>query len=597
MGCTSSKVEDGVQARPVSASPSLLDPSTLVWTAEDSYAKYVQKSREKSVASGRDGDLETFYNEENTTLRALGWLKDRFRYIDAQDGISQSEKVPFGACGQQFASEMWLTGGHEGLGVAALYLVHAGKDNDTSPDKKAVNKAIMEQAQNFIVALLSGTFVNTTQFMRICVIVGNNVTICTPYPDAAPIVSSLLHKVSREEQQWHKSVAQQIKAYGAEARGAFNKLYFEKVVREQCMLHAAVSVWDDGELAFSVDGKPYQWGSRLLVTRAESKMKTHQGIKATHFKVNHPFGMENKPPIFMFKMLEGSVDPGGVEVVSLFVATDPSVLWPKVGQFKNSQAFRAAELALMQRLLQMQKEGVLSRCKVHLQMGQEQKMWFFIGHDLSKDPPANSSEPVSSDQELPVGNVHLASFGIDLEELPRGIMYDEDGDFQGILGHLRQRYVDSERAADVHAVASIATMTMYLDGCFPGAQVSDQGELIVPSEGDAEKSEAQTLKGSRLFVVRDPAQAPKDVVGVVHLMALPDGMKPTGHYEDSQFMKDGEAALLKVMKKMYENGEISDNDCTAIVQACFDTTVYQFVEGNKFVDYSETQMLRFQFKL
>lgn len=594
MGCTSSKVEDGAQARPVKTAASLVDPSTMVWTAEDSYAKFVQKHLEKSIASGREGDMETFYSEESTSLRALAWLKDRFPYIDGQDRIFEAGKIPYSLGGQYPVTEMWIGASSEGPGVAALYLVHTHKENDGSPDKATRNEAIMSEAQDYIISLLNRAFSNIAQHMQVCVIVENDVTMCRPYPNSEVMIEPIPHTVSREEQKWHKSVSKHIKVYGEEAIGGFNKLYFDKLVGELCRLRRGISVWDDDELAFNVNGKPYQWGSRLLVGRVESKMKTLKGIKATHFKVKHPFGSDDQPPTFLFKMLEGSVDPGGVEIITLFVATDPSILWPKVGQFKNSPALKAAETALMERLKQMHKQGLMSLCRVRLQMGQEQKSWIFVGHDWSKDQPTTTSESTSSDHPSPVGNLHLASIGIDLEEQPQGMMYNEQGDFQGIFGHLRERFMDNPRTAEIHDLASLRTMHTFLGLSFPGTQVSDQGELVVPAQDDAEKAESQTLKGSHLFVVRDPAQAPKDVVGVAHIMALPDGVKPTGHYEDSQFIKDGESALLKVMKKMYENGEISGKECTAIVQASFDTNIYQFVEGNKFVDYSETQMLRFQ---
>ncbi|CEJ92762.1 hypothetical protein VHEMI08393 [[Torrubiella] hemipterigena] len=599
MGCTSSKVDDGgPQARPFRTTPPPVDPSTVVWTADDSYGHYIKERLEKTVASGREGDLASFYSGENTGLRAVAWLKERFRHIDE---IHENGVVPSTLGGQPVLTEMWFGAGPEGTGMATMFLVYTGKDADENPDKETINEAIMAEAQEYSIGLLNRAFTKIAQHMHVCVVVESNATICTPHPDLKPLILPIPHQVSREEQQWHKSISRQIKVYGAEAVGGFNKFYFDKIVGELCQLKPGVSVWDDGDLAFNVGGSPYQWGSRLLVTRDESNMKTRQGIKATHFEVKHPFGNDDKPPAFLFKMFDGSADPGGVDNITLLVATDPSILWPKVGQCAKSPAFKAAEVALMDKLDQMYKQGAIARCRVHLIMGQDQKTWAFVGHDSLKDQSAvamaSAGETVSNAQPFPVGNVHIASFGIDLEELPHDIMYNEKGEFHGFFGYLRQRYTDNPRTAEIHAITSVQVMKVFLENAFPGTEISDQGELVIPAEDGAEKSEAQTMEGSHLFVVRDPTQAPKDVIAVSYLMALPDGLKPTGHYEDSQFLKDGENALLKVMKQMYEKGEISDKECTASVRACFDGTIYQFVEGSKFVDYSETQMLRFALKL
>jgi hypothetical protein len=59
-------------------------------------------------------------------------------------------------------------------------------------------------------------------------------------------------------------------------------------------------------------------------------------------------------------------------------------------------------------------------------------------------------------------------------------------------------------------------------------------------------------------------------------------------------MKAADQRLLELLKRWHVQGKVSKVDCMAQTMMVKDVTVYKFVDGERFEDYSEERMQEFR---
>lgn len=138
-------------------------------------------------------------------------------------------------------------------------------------------------------------------------------------------------------------------------------------------------------------------------------------------------------------------------------------------------------------------------------------------------------------------------------------------------------------------MAGITSAKTFMKINFPGCEVSDEGGFPFMMNG-----EEHIICDSRLILCKDPKQEPKSIVAAMHV--VPKVMHEAYGWLDTKEMKAAEIGLLELMKRLYQQGKISEVDCMAQVMFGVDASYYRFVDGEKFVDYSEEEEKRFKWQ-
>ncbi|KAF2441478.1 hypothetical protein P171DRAFT_434161 [Karstenula rhodostoma CBS 690.94] len=125
------------------------------------------------------------------------------------------------------------------------------------------------------------------------------------------------------------------------------------------------------------------------------------------------------------------------------------------------------------------------------------------------------------------------------------------------------------------------------------AKVCDEGEMTATLDG-----EATWIHDSRLVVAKDPTKTTNNVLAALHLMPLPDPDMSWSQISDANWLGTkqmwvAEYLLKEVLKQWYKEGKLAE-DCLAQVIMGNDTTMYRFVDGERFEDYPEERMKLFK---
>ncbi|KAH8896910.1 hypothetical protein GQ53DRAFT_743413 [Thozetella sp. PMI_491] len=366
-------------------------------------------------------------------------------------------------------------------------------------------------------------------------------------------------------------------------RGTFQSISFGTVVHRRTLDHPGSTVWDEGEFPFSIDGAPYARPTRLLVARSFEKMS--EDIDATVFQLVGEVTDYISTPVRLLRNLTPEKDPGGIVSVTVLLAVDPDVIWPEYDVYMETPAFKAAEAAVLEHVKRLHKRGKVQRCAVFVAMGADQKMYKFVGDKIIE--PVNDEEHASESLTASVKQqyTNLDGFGVQLEEQPKHELFDSESHFQAF----KHRFLEkAQQNPDVYARmaphVSIMAATHMLTINFPGCDVSDEGEFPATLRDGSEIKIADT----RLLVVRDPKQEPKSIVAVTHVVPRP--IAQLSGWLDTPEMKAADEVLLKLLQKYHKEAKVSEKDCMAQVMMGTDATIYQFVDGERFEDYSDERM-------
>ncbi|KAM0273142.1 hypothetical protein ACHAQH_008462 [Verticillium albo-atrum] len=407
-----------------------------------------------------------------------------------------------------------------------------------------------------------------------------------------PTISRLPWKLPDSFKAKNKAMVRAARKVPEAFRGTFLPMMFQGMVIRRRTESPGCTVWDEGELPFKVNGKLYPNPTRMLAARLFDPT-TQELDNVAQFRVITPVTEPTDCTETILRNRNPEKDPGDIVAITLVVATDPSVIWPTLGTYAKSATLKAAEEALLNHVKKLNREGKVHRCVVHVILGVDESKFKFIGEHFDKSPSKgqdSDSNTVTSEQPAVAAtssqpeDSSLSAFNVRLTELPKHQLFESEGQFQAIKQYMEERFRENPEVfkAMESQVATTSAMHM-LKLNFPACDISD--------EGDFPAADVSTeLPGTKLIVARDPKQEPKSVVAAVHVVPrLPSEVTWLGTPE----MQGAEESLLSLLKRWHAEGRISEVDCMAQVMMGTDASVYQFVDGQKFVDYSDDRMARF----
>lgn len=373
---------------------------------------------------------------------------------------------------------------------------------------------------------------------------------------------------------------------------SFSSLIFDLVISGAAEDFPDSGIWDEGEFALSVNGVPYPHATRLLSARVDGDVS--EGIDKTIFIAESPAFDANAEPKEIMRNNDPAKDPGGL--VGLFlIITDPAAVWPKPGDFNKHPALKAAEDALVDKMKKLHAIGKLQKCTARIFMGADSRKYKLHGNRVTSSTPEDQVAGEAALTERPASG-KLDVFDVTLKKQQKHQLFDSESHFQAIKQRMQTRAEQNpEFANQMTPVISSRAAQHILRMNFPQCEVLDAGEFpAVMPDGTV-----TGITDTRLIFAKDPKQEPNRIVAAVHVVPCPkpglgwEAVKQT--WLDTPEMRNAENALLELLKKMYAEGKLSEVDCMAQVVMGTDISIYQFVEGTRFVDYSEERMAQFQF--
>ncbi|KAI9903634.1 hypothetical protein N3K66_000163 [Trichothecium roseum] len=373
---------------------------------------------------------------------------------------------------------------------------------------------------------------------------------------------------------------------------SFSSLIFDLVISGAAKDFPDSGIWDEGEFTMYVKGIPYPHATRLLSARVYRDIP--EDIDKTIFSAESPAFDTNAEPKEIMRNNDPAKDPGGL--VGLFlIITDPAAVWPKPGDFSKHPALKAAEDALVDKMKKLHAIGKLRKCTARIFMGADSRKYKLYGNRVNSTTPKDQVAREAALTEKPASG-NLDVFDVTLKKQQKHQLWDSESHFQAIRQRIQKRAEQKPEFANQMApVISTRAAQLILRMNFPECEVLDAGEFpAVMPDGTV-----TGITDTRLILARDPKQEPNRIVAAVHVVPCPkpglgwEAVKQT--WLDTPEMRNAENALLEVLKKMYAEGKLSEVDCMAQVMMGTDISIYQFVEGTRFVDYSEERMAQFQF--
>lgn len=607
MGCGTSKPEDGVAAARKVEMPLAIPDVT--WEADPSWAEWLRFVEKQSIEAGLH---EQFCTEFPNVMAKLVHSRLAKEYPDSEEaglikvsGDSGGFATRDGSPCQYPTTHIMTIDETASILLNTTYVIAAplqpkGEKTTTADgESRFVPGAWLGSSEMFYVrsAMLTQVAImkqmpTNVDHVVIDIYMGADKITCkfnTTKTD--PTIIRVPSGLSKEFTSFNKWMTKQAKKHPHEVLGMFRPQMFNTTVRTRANGPEGSTVWDEGELPFSVDGTPYPFPTRLLVARAHDKMVNE--VDAVHFRIKTKMSAPDDKPVVLLRNLEPSKDPGGVVAITLVVAISPDVTWPKIGLFSKLPAFKAAEQALLEHVKQMNRDGMVERCEAYVMMGADVSQHKFLANKF----PFKAPEEKENLQPKPDATQSLeAAFHITLEEQPKHNLFDSESHFQAIKAHMQQRAKeDPERQRAIELMMAPNMAKMFLETNYPGCEISDEGEFpaILPD------GKEMTICDTRLVVARDPKQEPKSIVAAIHVVPCPGGadsepvLLSDKVWLDTREMKGAELALLGLLKKLHREGKVSEVDCMAQVIMAKDASIYKFVDGERFEDYDDERMEAF----
>ncbi|KAF9786518.1 hypothetical protein IL306_002716 [Fusarium sp. DS 682] len=170
-----------------------------------------------------------------------------------------------------------------------------------------------------------------------------------------------------------------------------------------------------------------------------------------------------------------------------------------------------------------------------------------------------------------------------------------ESQFEAIKEHMNEQAKTTTPDKLISQAMTVAPITarMFLSVNFPDCEISDEGPFpIIHADG------TETLDPeARLMVARDPKQEPSSVVAAINMVpCLGEGVSIFSDKDwlETLEMKEADDRLLWLLKKWHAQGKVSKVDCMAQTLMVEDVTIYKFVGGERFEDYSDERMSQFK---
>ncbi|EEU41523.1 uncharacterized protein NECHADRAFT_97785 [Fusarium vanettenii 77-13-4] len=460
------------------------------------------------------------------------------------------------------------------------------------------------------VALMRATDTNVSHAL-IHIFIGADLITCrfdaTPKPptiDRRPI-----HRPKELIQVMNGIVKDTKKAPNA-FRGLFAPHWFKQTVRDCSKGWEGSTVWDEGPLPFRLpNGQMYHEPTRLLVTRVYDKMA--ESVEEVSFTATPPPfpGTEIDPSdtVTLVRKADPTKEPGGIVRISLVIGINKGITWPKLGDYANTSTMEAGEKAVYEYAKRLHAKGVLDRCTILVYMGTDESLFKFVGDPIgltaktrALPPPSELVTPAGLAAASPTINPMTdksleRDFNLVVKVQPKHELMGSESQFQAIKQYTTEKAM-RKSPEELRAQAMLigpTTARMILEVNFPNCQISDEGPFptILPDG-------TETLdKETRLMVVRDSKQEPSSIVAAMNVVPLPN--EEASFFSDKNWletpeMKEADERLLQLLKRLHKQGKVSKVDCMALTMMVKDATIYQFVDGERFEDYSDERMAQFK---
>lgn len=595
----------------------ILPLSDWKWTQDGSWNEYLDSLRVQAANMRMEADFDDGYFGTASVQRAQSWLRQRHPPVHDDIKTSSIERfnVKLVAHDEEIVVHIITVIDYteQPENPTILALVAAVEQHKAWPgreDRTIPRPGDMLESDELMVAkklVYDWATTDNTQHVTthavIYVQIGADMVACEPRPDIRE--PKVFPRSSPEMTEEDISTNQECldNADNANVRGMFNWLALQSWVEE--VVKKNEIVWDEGEVKF---GSSEQYTARLLSTRRVSWMRAKGGFRATHFLVKMPNTAPDRglPPQLVFKMLDAAPEcqPDGVHTLAMHAALDPNLLWPVPGLFLGTAAIEAAEQALMEKAMQMHRQGIFRNAVLKLYMGVDIKEWMFVGRGLLSSPsPRSDTSATAHLQAAPDGQAaelfgDLTFDGFDevtFHEQPTSLLYDDDGSFQARHDsygwYTRELFQD--RGLGMRVLAAIGNMRdVYPVNPLSMASGRDRilNEPTTPYEQQGPRSEDDP----HLFILRCPAPSTK-VQWLYYLPELPQGMKPKGTFDIfSPEVREACDTMATVIAKVQDRDEMCDDDFVIVIDMFYDVFYWKLGPSLELLPYTVDELVRLQ---
>lgn len=445
-----------------------------------------------------------------------------------------------------------------------------------TPDIEGAKRAVLQMT-----AIMNQTRGMNIKHLVLRIFIGAD--LITSKVDAAntePTITKLEGKLSKAFKASNKQISRSARSQPDQWRGMLRPMMFGAVLRNLAEKYPGCTVWDEGELRFNVGDDIYPHPTRLLVARRFEDMTTD--IEADHFKAITP--MSGESDFKLLRNLNTRKDPGGIVAVALLVSIGESEPWPQVGTYEKNPAMLAAVNALADLVKKWNREGKVQRCLFEVHMGVDGVRNKLVGEKFDAVPMAQdeSNIPVKNFGDLE------AAFHVKLEEQNKHELFQSESQFQAIKRMINERAAQNpERYDAMLPTIALESATRFLQMNFPDCEVSDEGEFSATID-----SQIVRIPNTRLVIAKEKGKEKHNVIAALYAVFSPNGegwAATRKTWLDTKEMKAADDALLELLKKWYLEEKIAE-DCMAQVIMGTDATIYRFVDGVRFEDYSDERM-------
>jgi hypothetical protein len=477
-----------------------------------------------------------------------------------------------------------------------------------SPEMRGAKHAVVQQ-----VAYMKSKGINVSHSL-IYVFVGADLVVCRFDPSPKPpTITSHPFKRPKILIETMNGIVKDTKKAPDLFRGLFAPHWFRQAVRDMTNGFEGGTVWDEGPLPFMLpNGRMYHEPTRLLITRVYEKM-TETVEEVSFTATPPPFPGDDTPgdPVTLVRKADPTKEPGGIVRIALIIGVSKNVVWPKIGDYEKTSTMAAGEKAVVEYAKGLYEKGIVDRCSIWIYMGTDESVFKLIGDPKTLKPkerrlplpselgdPAEIAASPGIPQDPREDKTLERDFNLSISIQPKHHLMVSESNFQAIKQHIRNKAKDKspEELYD-QAMRMMPMSAKHILECnFPECEVTDEGlfPIVLPDGTETVDPEA------RLIVARDPKQEPTSIVAAVHVVPCPSGL----HGEFNMFsdknwletpeMKAADQRLLELLKRWHVQGKVSKVDCMAQTMMVKDVTVYKFVDGERFEDYSEERMQEFR---
>lgn len=580
----------------------------LQWKKDLTWNCFLESMRRKAVDIGKLAEFEADYFGPTNIQRAAYWLGQKHRQIHAKM-ITRGEAI-FDVT-MSTHNETYLihiikrydtSDAEHPVLVAVLVATELNKTWEGRRDLDVPNPGDMLDSQEMTVAKrVAYECVTVPEFRRSAahavayVQVGSDMVACEARADIdEPKVVATDVNVSDEDLEL--SAKHYAQAEATKETGLFNWMDLEGTI-EAAGIQGDM-LWDEGEVSFTVNGKSYEYGSRVLSQRNDSMMRARKGFQATHFCVKSPSSKPGSLPSLLFRMLDAPIHPDGVSTLYMKVAIDPSLIWPRPGQFVGTPAFKAAEAAFLEKARQMNRQGIFRHSLLMLSMGVDIKTWSFIGRGLlSEETSDDVTMPASNTR--PLGTTTLNGFGgLTLEEQPSHLMFDSGGNFHGGDAHFENAGFNSKEFQDKYGAQIRLTMAQRkLRDVYPSAVVSGDFGNILGMVSEAQGKLLLQYAKNGLFVMAQnddgAAERPK-IKCIMHSVPPLEGLLPEGTFgPHCPEVQEGLETLKVLTTVLLSHGCIDEEDYKVVFKISNDSFYSKLVDRSRLETCTADDLLLF----